>query len=366
MPPRKDTCKGKATSTAQAKAKATSAPPPKKKKGGEATSSMSGAQAEAAVAAMRPQPQAQREFGINSIPPHTRDWYRHYRPKHIHPEGAIQERNVKAKYPAIWQGIHDLGKLSYDFKNTGEINLNLVMEFYTGFDPEDSDELVPICGRLIDFSTKAICDFLGAPNVPVEPLDQFILQPTYRELRHTLCGVDSTTAWVRDKVTNRHKRFPKKKMKLEAQVWLKLLNARLLPCNHDMLISRERTCVLYFLMTGQRVNVGHLIRYQMASVRTSKRIDRMPFPNFLTRFLQNEGVEEEPDFDHSIDQLIRKTDIINLWLKGEAGAEHNARDDSFMAHLYGMMDLQLRIGGRPAISEERTELEQRYPLNAHA
>ncbi|OIT03117.1 hypothetical protein A4A49_01934 [Nicotiana attenuata] len=96
----------------------------------------------------------------------------------------------------------------------------------------------------------------------------------------------------------------------------------------------------------------------------------MSFPNFLTRYLQHEGVEEKPEFDHTIDQLIRQTDITNLRLKGEGGtltgAERNARDDSFMAYLYGMMDLQLRIGSRPATSEERTDLEQQYPLNAHA
>ncbi|OIT39403.1 hypothetical protein A4A49_22553 [Nicotiana attenuata] len=187
MPPRKDTGKGKATSTTQAKAKATFAPPPKKRKGGEATSSMTGAQAVAAVAAMRLQPQGQREFGINSIPPHTRDWYKRCRPKHVHPEGAIQESSVKEKYAAIWKGIQDLG-LSYVFNNTGDINLNLVREFYAGFDPQDTEELVPIRGCLIYFSAKAICDFLGAPKVLVEPLEQFIRRPTYREMRYTLCG----------------------------------------------------------------------------------------------------------------------------------------------------------------------------------
>lgn len=187
-----------------------------------------------------------------------------------------------------------------------------------------------------------------------------------------LCGVDSTAAWVRDKITNRHKRFLKKKMRAEVQVWLKMINARLLPCNHDTLISRERTCVLYFLMTGQRVNVAHLIRYQMSIVRTSKKIDRMPFANFLTQYLRHEEVEEEPEFDHTIDQPLRQTDITSLRLKEETAitsltsTERNARDDSFMAHLYGMMDLQLRIGGRKVTSEERTELEHQYPLNAHA
>ncbi|OIT22930.1 hypothetical protein A4A49_53536 [Nicotiana attenuata] len=305
MPPRNDTGKGKATSTDQAKAKSTSAPPPKKRKGGEAASSMNGCQAVAAVDTMRPQPPGQREFGINSIPPHMRDWYKHCRPKHIHPEGAIQERSVKAKYPAIWKGIQDLG-LSYVFKNTGDINLNLVREFYVWFDPLDTEELVPIRGRLIDFSAKAICDFLGAPNVPMEPLEQFISRPTYRELRHTLCGVDSIDAWFRYKETNRHKRFPKKKTKAEAEVWLKLNNARLLPCNNDTLVSRVRTCVIYFLMTGQRVHVGHLIPHQMASVRTTHPTNR---------------------------------------------------------HLYGMMDLQLRIGGRPATFEERTELPADEDVN---
>ncbi|OIT32010.1 hypothetical protein A4A49_12379 [Nicotiana attenuata] len=157
MPPRKDTGKGKATSSSQAKAKATSAPPPKKRKGGEAASRMTGAQAMAVVATMRTQPSGHREFGISSIPPQTRDWYKRCRLKHIHPEGATQERSVKAKYPAIWRGIQDLG-LSYVFKNTGDINLNLAKEFYAGFDPLDTEELVPIRGRLIDFSAKAICD----------------------------------------------------------------------------------------------------------------------------------------------------------------------------------------------------------------
>ncbi|OIT05918.1 hypothetical protein A4A49_03971 [Nicotiana attenuata] len=266
MPLRKDTGKGKATSTAPAKVKATSAPPLKKRKWGEATSSLSGAQVVEAVAAMRPQPQAQWEFGINSIPPHTKDWYRHCSPKHVHPEAAIHERSLKAKHQAIWRGIQDLG-LSYVFKNTGDINLNLVLEFYAGFDPQDTKQLVPIRGRLIDFSATTICNFL---------------------------------------------------------------------------------------------------------VRTSKKVDRMPFANFLTQFLRHEEVEEEPEFDHTIDQPLRQTDITSFPLKEETAmpsltsAERNARDDSFMARLYGMIDLQLRIGGRPVISEERTLLEQRYPLNAHA
>ncbi|OIT33832.1 hypothetical protein A4A49_53502, partial [Nicotiana attenuata] len=274
-----------------------------------------------------------------------------HRPKHIHPEAAIHERRLQAKYPTIWRSINELG-LSYVFRNSGETNVNLVREFYAGFDPEDSDQLVPIRGRLLDFSASAICNFLGAPHFLGEPLDHFIVRPTYRELRHTFCGVNSVAAWVRDKKTNHHRKFPKKNMKIEAQVWLKLINSRLLPCNHDTLISRERTCVFYLLMTGQRVNVGHLIHYHMTQVRTRKKIDRMPFVNMLTQYLRQEEVEEEKEFDHIIAPPLRLTDHTNVRVKEEnttislTGAERNTRDDSFIAYLYGMVDLQLRIGGR--------------------
>ncbi|XP_070049616.1 uncharacterized protein [Nicotiana tomentosiformis] len=108
-------------------------------KRGEATSSKGeGLRAVAAIAATHPQPQGQREFGIKSIPPHVKDWYKRCRPKHIHSEAVIHERRLKAKYHAIWRGINELG-LSYVFQNSGEINVNLVRELYVGFDPEDPE-----------------------------------------------------------------------------------------------------------------------------------------------------------------------------------------------------------------------------------
>nr|XP_016492016.1 PREDICTED: uncharacterized protein LOC107811572 isoform X2 [Nicotiana tabacum] len=46
--------------------------------------------------------------------------------------------------------------------------------------------------------------------------------------------------------------------------------------------------------------------------------------------------------------------------------ERQARDESVLAYLYGMMDLQLRIGGRPVTSEERTQLTERFPITTLA
>ncbi|OIS97709.1 hypothetical protein A4A49_05447 [Nicotiana attenuata] len=180
MPPRKDTENGKATSIAPSKAKATSAPPPKKRKWVK----LLPVKVEDCEQLQLLQPpvhnlRAKGNLESKAYPPHVKDWYKRCRPKHVHPEAAIHECRLQAKYQAIWRGINELG-LSYVFQNSGDINVNLVREFYVGFDSEDPEQLVPIRGRLIDFLASAICNFLGAPDVPWEPLDHFIVHPTYQ------------------------------------------------------------------------------------------------------------------------------------------------------------------------------------------
>ncbi|OIT36501.1 hypothetical protein A4A49_51234 [Nicotiana attenuata] len=307
--------KGKGKATAPAKGKTSSTPLPKI------------IRAVTAMAATRPRPQGQREYGIKSIPPSTKAWYKIYRPKHMHLDLAIDECCLRANYV---------------FGNLGDINVSLVREFYARYDLNDPEQYVPIRGRLIDFSVTTLYNCLGTPDVPHEPLGNFIGHPTYRELRHNLCGVNFVAAWVRDKMTGRLRKFPKKKMKLEAQVLLKLINTRLLPCNHDTLIGRER----------------------------SKRIDRLFFDNMITRYLRKEEVEEELEFYIVIPAPLRGTDITSIRPKKENDmntltcAERNARDDRFMAHFYGMLNLQLQIRGRPATQEERANLHdegQRLP-----
>ncbi|OIT06308.1 hypothetical protein A4A49_15868 [Nicotiana attenuata] len=259
---------------------------PRRREKGEATSSQGeGLRTVAAIVATRPQPQGQWEFGIKIIPPHVKDWYKRCRPKHIHREAAIHERHLQAKYQAVWRGINELG-LSYVFRNTRDMNVNLVREFYAGFDPENPEQLVPIRGRFIVFQPRNM-QFLRCSGCSWGTLGP-LHSPSYISRAETLCGVNSVAAWVRDKKTNRHRKFPKKNMKVEAQ------------------------------------------------------------------YLRQEAVEEEKEFDHIIAPPLRPTDLTNVRFKEEntttslTGAERNAHDDNFMAHLYGMMDLQFRIGGRPA------------------
>ncbi|MCD9639438.1 hypothetical protein HAX54_023989 [Datura stramonium] len=50
----------------------------------------------------------------------------------------------------------------------------------------------------------------------------------------------------------------------------------------------------------------------------------------------------------------------------ETLAENNAWDDSWRDQMYGIFELQLKIGGRPTTTEEMAELEKRYSLTKSA
>lgn len=71
---------------------------------------------------------------------------------------------MKSKHPEICQSIHDFG-LSFVFRNPGDASVNLLREFYAGWDLEDEEKLIPIRGRLIDISATALSNHLGAPDV---------------------------------------------------------------------------------------------------------------------------------------------------------------------------------------------------------
>ncbi|KAG5632614.1 hypothetical protein H5410_004331 [Solanum commersonii] len=91
----------------------------------------------------------------------------------------------------------------------------------------------------------------------------------------------------------------------------------------------------------------------------------------ITRFLWAEGIEEE-----ELDMVVARSPylICNMVDITHTKAldmshgpilsaqERQARDDSWMAHMFGMAELKLRIGGCPVTDDEMENLVERYPL----
>ncbi|KAH0712076.1 hypothetical protein KY289_008035 [Solanum tuberosum] len=235
----------------------------------------------------------------------------------------------EAKYMGnefVNETVIELG-LRFIFDNSGDCNLTLVREFYANWLTETKYKIVPVRGKDVKFSARILNELLGTPNYDLDELNNLKDKPLYRDIRHTLYGVDST--------------------------------ARLL---------------VYMLMKGMHINVGAIQRQNMMKFRTNLRW-RFCYGGLITRFLRAEGIEEEtmdmtvayhPNLTSKLVDVTRTKALDTSHGHILSAQEKQAHDDSVMARMFGMAELQLRIGGRPVIDEEMATMVERYPLTESA
>ncbi|KAH0725140.1 hypothetical protein KY284_001005 [Solanum tuberosum] len=156
----------------------------------------------------------------------------------------------------------------------------------------------------------------GTPNCDPDEFNNLKDKPPYRDIRHTLCGVDSTTRWEWSKDIGRHN--------------------TLHFANFDQ---------------GIPINVGAILRQNMMKFRNNLRW-RFCYGGLITRFLRAEGIEEE-----AVDMTIAYHPDLT---------ERQARDDSVMARMFGIKELQLRIGGCLVIDAKIETMAEHYPLTESA
>ncbi|KAH0708916.1 hypothetical protein KY284_010343 [Solanum tuberosum] len=125
-----------------------------------------------------------------------------------------------------------------------------------------------------------------------EPAQKFGEKAVQRDIRHTLCGVDSTARWERSKDTGRHNTLHFAKFNQVARVWLKIVCSVLLPAKHLTEVTRDRVVLVYMLMKGIYINVGAILRQNMMKFRNNLWW-RFFYGGLITRFLRAEGIEEE-------------------------------------------------------------------------
>ncbi|KAK4717796.1 hypothetical protein R3W88_016134 [Solanum pinnatisectum] len=176
---------------------------------------------------------------------------------------------------------------------------------YMGDEFVNEYKTVHVRGKDVKFSTRILNELLGTSNCNSDEFNSLKDKPTYRDIRHTLCGVDSTARWERSKDTGRHNILHFANFNQVARVWLKIVCSVLLPAKHLTEVTRDRVVFYY--------------------------------RGLITHFLRAEGIEEET-------------------------VDHDSRDDSVMTRMFGMEKLQLRIGGRLVTDDEIETLADRYPL----
>ncbi|KAH0669688.1 hypothetical protein KY289_024181 [Solanum tuberosum] len=126
----------------------------------------------------------------------------------------------------------------------------------------------------------------------------------------------------------------------------KVVERVFLPAKHLTDVMRDWVVLVYMLMKGMPV-----------------------------KFLRIEGIKEE-ELDMNITRAPNLTgnmvDVTPTKVLDTShvpillAQERKAQDDSVMAHMFGMAELQLRIGGRPITDNEMETLAKRYPLTESA
>ncbi|KAH0669774.1 hypothetical protein KY285_023929 [Solanum tuberosum] len=95
----------------------------------------------------------------------------------------------------------------------------------------------------------------------------------------------------------------------------------------------------------------------------------------ITHFLMAEGIEEEtiditvgyhPDLTGELVDVTRTKALDSSHGPVMSALERQARDDSVMARMFGMAELQLRIGGRPVTDADMEIMAEHYPLSESA
>ncbi|KAG5628133.1 hypothetical protein H5410_013351 [Solanum commersonii] len=98
------------------------------------------------------------------------------------------------------------------------------------------------------FMDQALNEYLGTPNYDNADFLAMIERTPYRDIRHTLCGVNSVARWDR----------------------------------HTTDVTRERSVLVYRLMKGLPVNAKDILKQNMLKFRTNKRW-RFCYGSIITR-----------------------------------------------------------------------------------
>uniref|UniRef100_M1DBM0 Putative plant transposon protein domain-containing protein n=1 Tax=Solanum tuberosum TaxID=4113 RepID=M1DBM0_SOLTU len=102
----------------------------------------------------------------------------------------MNEVRLQSEFPVIYHTVIGLG-LRFIFDNPGDCNLMLVREFYANWLTETKYKTVSVEGKDVKFSTRILNELLGTPNCDPDEFNNLKDKPPYRDIRHTLCGVDS-------------------------------------------------------------------------------------------------------------------------------------------------------------------------------
>lgn len=168
---------------------------------------------------------------------------------------------TKSSCPDILRAIEQNAWTRFAQGPKGEANLTLVHELYANWDPDGVNDIVWVRGTQVDISAMVIYNYY---RIPSQSESEYWRRDQRLYLDHivaVLCGGSRRAEWTdTDGLANTY-------MNKEAQVWLNWVCNRLMPATHNFVMIWEPVFLVYSLMTSIVVNIGAILRSQMAKTR---------------------------------------------------------------------------------------------------
>ncbi|KAG5620145.1 hypothetical protein H5410_005363 [Solanum commersonii] len=238
--------------------------------------------------------------------------------------------------------------MGFIFQDPSECNVSVVREFYANWKPDARYHFVIVRGVEVPLKPSAINQILGTADAPSDVLMGINISPLYQQIRHALCGAQSTAKWIRHGHRGYHQSYPYAHMNREARVWLKIFMNCLIPGLHFTEVMRDRVCLVYALMKDLPINVGAVIKSAMRKARVH-RGRRYTFGGLITNLCRRAGVPNE-SVDYMAPLFTAPLDVTNT--KGPENmhgptlttTEHNWRDEMIMARMVKSIEERAKKG----------------------
>uniref|UniRef100_M1DYQ5 Putative plant transposon protein domain-containing protein n=1 Tax=Solanum tuberosum TaxID=4113 RepID=M1DYQ5_SOLTU len=173
-----------------------------------------------------------QKFGKKDVERYGWEWFECQREAKYMGNKFVNEVRLQLQFPDIYRTVNELG----------------------------------LRGKDVKFSARIMNELLGTPNCDPDMFNDLNDQPPYRDIRHTLCGVDSNARWEQSKENGRHNTLHFASFNQVARVWLKIVCSVLLPAKH---------------LTESMMKFRNNMRWWFC------------YGELITHFLRSEGIEEE-------------------------------------------------------------------------
>jgi len=153
--------------------------------------------------------------------------------------------------------------------------------------------LVKVEDEVISFEPQEINALFDLPNIAAAEGNRIMSTPTDAEMNDALTIIAKPGSEWNTSPKGIQSLAPNCLI-AEANLWLYFIKRSLLPTMHDASISRDRAMVIYCIMRGIQLDVGHIIAPQIRGLFFKPR-GQLFFPFLVTRLCTNEEfIEDAP------------------------------------------------------------------------